>query len=130
MERKRGRRKKIQDEERFFSSTLSNMSNDAQTNVPSSTGLESSLSNMSVQGSAPAPTKSESASGAGAPRKRYVPPHMRHQQGAGSGPGARGSMGGSRGPPALPPAFSGGRRGFGGSDSSSGAGGLNAATGS
>ena len=99
------------------------MSNDAQTNVPSSTGLESSLSNMSVQGSAPAPMKSESASGAGAPRKRYVPPHMRHQQGAGSGPGARGSMGGSRGPPALPPAFSGGRRGFGGSDSSSGAGG-------
>ena len=99
------------------------MSNDAQTNVPSSTGLESSLSNMSVQGSAPAPTKSESASGAGAPRKRYVPPHMRHQQDAGSGPGARGSMGGSRGPPALPPAFSGGRRGFGGSDSSSGAGG-------
>ena len=122
-ERKRGRRKKIQDEERFFSSTLSNMSNDAQTNVPSSTGLESSLSNMSVQGSAPAPMKSESASGAGAPRKRYVPPHMRHQQGAGSGPGARGSMGGSRGPPALPPAFSGGRRGFGGSDSSGAGGG-------
>lgn len=92
------------------------MSNDASTTGTGSTGLESSLSNMNVQ-SAPssAPTDSGAApAAAGAPRKRYVPPHLRNQPEAATNSMGAGGRERGRGPSTLPPAFNSGRRGYGG----------------
>lgn len=75
------------------------MTNETQNGV-SAGGLEKDFSNMSVQ-------QNGNASAA-APKKRYVPPHMRNQP-VGVTPPPSGGRGGAS---ALPPAFSSGRGRF------------------
>ena len=87
------------------------MSNDTQTTGTGATGLEPKLSNVSIKGDAP--EKGSTSAPEGAPKKRYVPPHLRNQP-AGVSPTP--PRGGGRGPSTLPPAFSSGRRGYGGAD--------------
>ncbi|KAL4402461.1 ATP-dependent RNA helicase ded1 [Malassezia pachydermatis] len=105
------------------------MSNDTQPNGVGSTGLESSLSNMSVKSSSTPTTtgntSSSDSTASAAPKKRYVPPHLRNQPEGVAPP----RSGGGRGPSTLPPAFSSGRRGYGGSDAPSAGVGAGAAGG-
>lgn len=72
-------------------------------------GLEKDFSNMNVQG----------GNASAAPKKRYVPPHMRNQP-AGVTPPPSGGRGGAS---SLPPAFSSGRGRFSDAPSSGGGGG-------
>lgn len=81
------------------------MTNETQNGV-SAGGLEKSFSNLNVQGN----------NANAAPKKRYVPPHMRNQPAGATLPPSSG-----RGASTLPPAFSSGRSRF--SDSPSGGGG-------
>lgn len=99
------------------------MSNDSQGNGTGTTGLESSLSNMNVNAPAASPAPSDNSAGAAAapaaaPKKRYVPPHLRNQPEGVAPP----RSGGGRGSSTLPPAFSSGRRGFGASEPAAGGG--------
>ncbi|WFD22510.1 RNA helicase [Malassezia equina] len=99
------------------------MSNDSQGNGTGTTGLESSLSNMNVNAPAASPAPSDNSAGAAAapaaaPKKRYVPPHLRNQPESVAPP----RSGGGRGSSTLPPAFSSGRRGFGASEPAAGGG--------
>ncbi|WFD26092.1 RNA helicase [Malassezia nana] len=78
---------------------------------------------MNVNGSATPPAPSDNTAGAaaapaGAPKKRYVPPHLRNQPEGVAPP----RPGGGRGPSTLPPAFSSGRRGYGPSEPATGGG--------
>ena len=84
------------------------MTNETQNGVNAG-GLEKDFSNMSVQG----------GNASAAPKKRYVPPHMRNQP-AGVTPPPSGGRGGAS---SLPPAFSSGRGRFSDAPPTAGGGG-------